>query len=94
MSSPGHAPESLWDAVIILGGGLTDDGEPNTFVKARLDEGARHPAALYICLSRGTTHKPPPHDEKGFPIDEASASARYLMEVHGISGGQIVKDTW
>ena len=32
------APASRYDAVVILGGGLTEDGLPNSFVKARLDE--------------------------------------------------------
>ena len=83
-----------YDAVIVLGGGLDTDGAPHHFVKARLDAGARHPAGLYICLGRGTTHKPPPRDSKGFPIDESTASAHYLMEQHGIPPSKIVKDTW
>lgn len=33
-----------------------------------------------ITLSRGTVHKPPPLDERGFPITEADAGARYLLD--------------
>ena len=60
----------------------------------RARQGARHEAAFYVCLSRGTTHKPPPRDDAGFPIDEATASARYLTQVHSIPGEKIIKDTW
>lgn len=84
----------LYDAVVILGGGLTANGEPNDFVKARLDEGARHCTRFFVCLSRGTTHKPPPHDAKGFPVDESTASAQYLVSKHGIAAERIIKDTW
>lgn len=32
----------------------------------------------------GTTHKPPPYDHAGFPITEAAASARVLIEEVGV----------
>eukprot|EP00041_Stephanoeca_diplocostata_P021086 m.484446 g.484446 ORF g.484446 m.484446 type:complete len:277 (-) comp21731_c3_seq10:3380-4210(-) len=82
------------DAVIILGGGLNDHGQPHEWVKARLDLAATYNAKYYIVLSRGTTHKPPPTDKAGFPIDESVASAKYLVQRHNISKDRIIGDTW
>ena len=70
-----------FDAVVVLGGGLTARGAPHAFVEARLREGAAlAPRARYaILLSRGTTHKPPPLNARnGFPVDESAASAKYF----------------
>eukprot|EP00039_Didymoeca_costata_P014211 m.227046 g.227046 ORF g.227046 m.227046 type:complete len:69 (+) comp15970_c0_seq4:88-294(+) len=51
-----------YDAVIVPGGGLTKDGQPNSFVEARLDSAAQFKGKCkyFILLSRGTPHKPPP----------------------------------
>ncbi len=52
--------------IIVLGGGLTDLGEPHDFVKARLDMAVKYfkPSFSKILLaSRGTPHKPPPIKE-------------------------------
>ena len=72
-----------FDAVIVLGGGLTAGGTPHPFVEARLREGAAlaQRARYAILLSRGTTHKPPPQNPNGFPVDESAASARYFRSL-------------
>ena len=84
-----------WDAVVVPGGGLNEDGTPYEFVRARLDAALRHDAEteVYIVLSRGTTHKPPPRDARGFAIDESVASARYLVD-RGVTPSRILQDTW
>ena len=67
ISTPVQATK--WDAIIVPGGGLEEDGRPYDFVRARLDAALLHDAETeaYIVLSRGTTHKPPPRNARGFP---------------------------
>jgi hypothetical protein len=36
--------------------------------------------ALFLALSAGTPYRPPPLDERGFPISEARAGAAYLID--------------
>lgn len=66
--------------MIIPGGGLTKNGGLPPWVKARLDlaleTAGEH--AEFLLLSGGTVHKPPPLDEKGYPLFEAHVGARYL----------------
>ena len=73
--SPSTPPR--YDCIIIPGGGLDGSRAPAAWVRARLDAALAHDEAAdyYLVLSRGTTHKPPPLDEDGFPVDEAAASA-------------------
>lgn len=88
-------PVTRYDAVVVPGGGLNEDGTPYEFVRARLDAALRHDAdtQVYIVLSRGTTHKPPPRDAQGFAVDESVASARYLVE-RGVEPSRVLQDTW
>lgn len=44
-----------------------------------------------ILLSGGTTHRPPPLDENGFPIFESHAGARYLLD-RGVPAAQILTE--
>ena len=70
--------EFEFDAVIIPGGGVEENGLPKEWVVARLDEAAKtyaKSARYFVVLSRGTTHKPPPADKEGFPVDEVSSLA-------------------
>ena len=69
-----------FDAVLIPGGGLTSSGGLMPFVRARLDSALAHSADLYIPLSAGTPHRPPPLDAHGYPIFEAIPAAQYLHE--------------
>lgn len=70
-----------YDAILILGGGLDIKGNPNEWVKCRLDKAieVNKGSEYFITLSRGTTHKPPVLDSRGFCIDEATSSANYLI---------------
>jgi len=34
----------------------------------------------FLCLSQATVHRPPPLDARAFPVTEAGAGARYLIE--------------
>lgn len=91
-----EARSRKYDAVVVPGGGLVPDtGEPRPWVKARLDLALKLDKATqyYIVLSRGTTHRAPPTDSRGVPIDESSASALYLLQ-HGVDCNRILQDSW
>ncbi|GJQ12185.1 hypothetical protein GpartN1_g3976.t1 [Galdieria partita] len=85
-----------WDAVVVLGGGLDAFAQPQPWVKARLERAIEvaDKAQYIIALSRGTPHKPPPLDKHGFPVDEATASAHFLIQVGGQDPKKILKDMW
>ncbi|SRR5579883_14177 len=69
-----------YDAVLIPGGGVRAGAELPPWVAARFDRALAIPGEPYLMpLSAGTTHRPPPVDERGFPISEARAGARYLL---------------
>lgn len=96
-SPPDDAPPPPYDAVVVPGGGLTPTGEPHPWVAARLDAAAavtpRPPH--FLLLSRGTPHRPPPtHPTRGTPIDEAAASASYLVAAHGVDRRALRLDGW
>ena len=99
LPAPGAAPEAPrefeLDAVVVPGGGLATGLQPAPWVAARLDTALAHDARTrdYLVLSRGTTHKPPPVDSRGFPMDESEASAIYLKR-RGVEAGRILLDTW
>jgi hypothetical protein len=84
-----------YDALIIPGGGLDEAGRPSAWVAERLKGALRHDADAdwYLVLSRGTTHRPPPRDAAGFAVDEASASARYLMD-RGVDPSRVLLEAW
>lgn len=86
-----------YDAIIIPGGGLEPGSSlPQPWVRGRLDEALKRSTntKYFIVLSRGTTHRAPPNDSAGFPIDESSASAKYLID-HGIDDtSRILMDSW
>lgn len=84
--------ELKYDAVIIPGGGLErETGLPNAWVRGRLDKAIKmsNDTRYFIVLSRGTTHKAPPLDTRHFPITEAAASAKYLVE-KGIEASRVL----
>lgn len=90
-------PPLPYDAVVVPGGGLTPSGDPHPWVAARLDAAAavtpRPPH--FLLLSRGTPHRPPPtHPLLGTPIDEAAASAAYLVATHGVDRRVLRLDGW
>lgn len=84
-----------YDCIVIPGGGVDSDGSPSAWVRARLDR-AIEMASLtkyFLVLSRGTTHRPPLLNKYSYPIDEASASAAYLIS-HDIPSNKILIENW
>jgi hypothetical protein len=82
-----------YDAILIPGGGVDDNGEPHLWVKARLDHAIKlRNTACLIALSAGTVHKRAPLDENGVPIFESVAAARYLLK-HGTDADAILTET-
>jgi hypothetical protein len=81
------------DAILIPGGGIRGGGKVPLWVQRRLDRAIERWKGEYIiALSAGTTHKPPPLDETGFPVFESVASARYLVE-RGIDARKVLVET-
>jgi uncharacterized SAM-binding protein YcdF (DUF218 family) len=81
-----------YDAVLIPGGGVKNGGELPPWVINRLDRAIEHDAGLYIALSAGTFHKPPPLTPDGRPIYESVAAAEYLI-ARGIAPACIRTET-
>jgi hypothetical protein len=76
-----------FDAVLILGGGLTPGGQPLPWVCTRLDAAlAAEGKPFFIALSSGTVHKPAVNFE-------SVASAEYLM-ARGVPRERIFVDKW
>lgn len=73
--------------ILIPGGGLTNDGKVPNHVQLRLNkafelyEKLKDRYCIIITLSGGTTHKPNPLNDQGFPISEATASILKLIEM-------------
>lgn len=96
---------ALYDAVVVVAGGIEDDGTLPEWVLSRLDfaavEYARHAAArpdatppTYVVLSGSATpHKPPPTARGGFTYHESTAMAEYLMERWDVPASALLKDT-
>lgn len=97
LSHPDSSSRFKYDAILIPGGGLdVQHALPHPWVCARLDAALalKHKTRYFILLSRGTTHKPPLYDYRGFPISEADASAKYLLENGVEDPARILLDTW
>lgn len=91
------ALQKKYDAVIIPGGGVDPEtGVVRPWVASRLDVALKLDAVTryYIPLSRGTTHRPPPPDSRGFPVDESSAGAAYLLRNGVTDPGRVLIDNW
>ncbi len=83
----------VYDAILILGGGVRKGGELPLWVKKRLDCAiSLYQGEYLLTLSAGTTHKPPPLDNFGFPIFESIAAANYLQS-KGINPQKILTET-
>lgn len=82
------------DVIIVMSGGLDENGGPNSWVRNRLDMAIslyRKERSYILCTSAGTYHKPPVLDINGYPIYEASASAKYLID-NGIDPKDIIRE--
>jgi len=89
--------KTKYDAVIILGGGLTDEGQPHPFVQERIRVGSLlvNETEYFILCSRGTTHKPPPRDSNGFSLDESVISTRQLLTLlPTLDANKCLLDRW
>jgi hypothetical protein len=70
---------SVFDSIVIPGGGIREGGQVTPWAAARFDCALQRDCGqLFVCLSAGTTHRPPPL-EGGFPVLESVAGARYLV---------------
>lgn len=77
-----------YDAIIVLGGGVREGGELPPWAAARFDLALeRETGEPFVCLSAGTTHRPPPLED-GFPIQESVAGSRYLI-AQGVAPSRI-----
>ena len=85
----------FFDCVVIPGGGVDDSGAPAAWVRARLDRALTmvSSTSFFLVLSRGTTHRPPVLDQFAFPVDEATASANYLIE-RNVAPEKILIENW
>jgi len=87
------APAGPFDAILIPGGGLRSAAAPPPWVRRRLDRAVELGRdELLICLSAGTTHRPPPQDAAGFPAVESVVSARYLI-ARGVDARRVLTET-
>ncbi len=73
-----------YDAVLVPGGGLREDGAVPPWVENRLERALELAGAdtPILTLSAGTTYKPVLRDADGWPIFESVAGAQWLAE-HG-----------
>ena len=84
-------------AVVILGGGLTREGQIPPHVELRvqralalykeLKSGDPELDVALIPISGGTTHRPPPLDSAGFPITEAQVGRADMLVIFSIIKG-------
>jgi hypothetical protein len=81
---------TAYDAIVIPGGGVRAGGVLPPWMVARLDRAIQVAGdASLMPLSAGTPYRPPPIDERGFPIFEARAAAEYL-ERNGVDPRRIL----
>jgi len=84
---------SAHDAILVPGGGVREGGELPLWVKRRFDRVVEiFKDEHVITLSAGTLLKPPPLDDRGFPIIESVAGAQYLIS-KGIPTKKILVET-
>jgi len=83
----------VYDAIVVLGGGVRAGGELPTHAQRRLDLAlARELGEPIVILSAGTAHRPATLDRDGRLIYESTAGARYLIE-RGIAPERIFCET-
>lgn len=83
------------DAIIVLAGGVGEDGKPHATVMRRLERAAQLyreqqiglPPAI-VCNGGGTTHKPKWVDTSGYSTPEAALMGRELLRM-GVSAEHI-----
>jgi hypothetical protein len=84
---------NTYDAILVPGGGVRQGGELPIWVKRRFDKVLEiYNNEYIITLSAGTLLKPPPLDNRGFPVFESVAGAKYLIN-NGIPPKHILVET-
>lgn len=82
------------DVIIVMAGGLADDGKIHPWVQKRLDLAIelynKNPKYI-LCTGGGTYHKPPIVNDKKFVIHESTACAEYLIN-NGVKPLHIIKE--
>ena len=71
------------DLIIVLAGGLNDEGKVNEWVRGRLERAIElHKInnCPILCCGGGTYHKPPYTNEQGFVIHESTECVNYLIQ--------------
>jgi hypothetical protein len=97
MSETLETPGPHWDCVVVLGGGLNQNGLPHDFVQSRLRAAAslKDNTEVIVLLSRGTTHKSPPINTAGcFVLDESVAMADWLQRNENIPASMLITENW
>ena len=94
------SPSNCKTAIIVLGGGLAENGECPPHTQLRLNKAyelyqQRRNAggAVIIPLSGGTPYKPNPVDKNGFPIWEAAAAAKQLIKM-GVAPTDVLEEAF
>lgn len=74
-------PHHFYDAILVLGGGLSSDGRLPPWSLARFKRACElaNRTRYILALSAGTPHKPPPLDVQGRPVYESAAGVQYLL---------------
>lgn len=69
------------NAIIILSGGLKNDGKLPSFVKNRIDKALelKTEQDFIITATRTTVYKAPPKNKMGYPLDDAVVYAKELL---------------
>lgn len=86
------------DAIIVLAGGLHDDGGLPPWVHRRLDLAAGLAAAQHsarcalLCSGGGTPHRPSVLSDTGYVVFESTSCASYLLD-KGMKAASILKET-
>lgn len=82
-----------YDAILIPGGGVKDNGELPVWTQRRLDRALEIGGCEYfITLSAGTVYKPFPVDTDGRPVFESETAAKYLLD-KGVSARKVLTET-
>ncbi|HEX2980665.1 MAG TPA: YdcF family protein [Anaerolineaceae bacterium] len=84
----------IFDAIVVPGGGVRENGALPPWVENRLERALelQDRARFILLLSAGTPHRPPPLDERGFPLFESLGGARYLLK-RGVEVRKLLTET-
>jgi uncharacterized SAM-binding protein YcdF (DUF218 family) len=85
-------------AIIILGGGVTPDGNAPAHTQERIKlalevDKELSGKSVFFTLSGGTPHKPNPSDKRGFPVWESTAAAKALLSA-GVPLERILEESF